>query len=147
MLLGFKPQFAPAILSKRKRHTIRAYRKIRPRVGELCHCYVGLRQKGKAQLLGRWLCVKVQDIEIHWYPGYWIVIDGIKLSRDELEALARSDGFDNFREMMAFWEGSNRLPFRGNIIHWDPDLKPAALSNTSTVTKRRTNKKDDTPSV
>jgi hypothetical protein len=121
MLLNFQRRFVAKILHKTKCHTIRAKRARPPRVGEICHCYTGLRRKG-ARLLGRWPCVKVQSIEIHWHPGFWIVIDGEKLSRDECEALARSDGFKTFTDMMRFWE--DRLPFSGDIIHWDP-TRPA----------------------
>jgi hypothetical protein len=121
MLLGFKKQFVPMILSRLKTHTIRAKRKHPPRVGEICHCYTGLRQKG-ARLLGRWPCVKVQQIDIgpvrhgQQYADVWI--DGLPLQQDELQALARRDGFGNFAQMMQFWEG--RLPFEGYMIHWDP---------------------------
>lgn len=119
MLLGFKERFEAAILARRKRHTIRAKRKRRPRVGETCHCYVNLRQKS-ARLLGRWPCVKIQDIVIEKRGGYWtdVFIDGVALDRNECAAFAQSDGFENFEEMMKFWEG--RLPFEGDIIHWDP---------------------------
>ncbi len=144
MLLGFKARFVPMILDGSKRHTIRAKRKIAPRVGETCHLYTGLRQRGPiiqklasgqvvrqkmTRLLGRWPCVKVQEIEIieradlqALYKGSslaWVWIDGIGLSEDEREALAVSDGFTSFAEMMEFWEG--RLPFVGDIIHWNPD--------------------------
>lgn len=121
MLLNFQARFVPKIKAKLKRHTIRAKRARRPRVGETCHCYTGLRQKG-AKLIGRWPCVKVQHIEIHTNPGIWIVIDDQKLSRDECELLARSDGFRDLAQMMEFWRG--RLPFTGDIIHWDPTLRP-----------------------
>jgi hypothetical protein len=133
MLLNFKTQFVPKILAKRKRHTIRAKRKYAPRVGEICHCYTGLRRRGpmisktsagkpvyqkvKARLLGRWTCVKVQEIAISADCNVWI--DGIRLKGAELGMLAQSDGFNNFAEMMQFWEG--RLPFCGDIIHWDPN--------------------------
>ena len=123
MLLNFQKRFAPKIKAKTKRHTIRAKRARRPRVGEICHCYTGLRQKG-AKLLGRWPCVKVQHIEIHTNPGIWVVIDHEKLSRDECEALAISDGFQNFAQMIEFWRG--RLPFSGDMIHWDPDTKASS---------------------
>ena len=72
-------------------------------------------------LLGRWPCVKVEYVEIHPPMGGrpQIFIDGQILSLDECEALAWRDGFrdDGFGEMMHFWRG--RLPFRGQIIHWD----------------------------
>lgn len=70
MLLGFKRRFAPHIQDGSKTHTIRAKRKLRPKAGETCHCYTGLRQKG-ARLLGRWRCVRVQDIIID-YLGIWV---------------------------------------------------------------------------
>ena len=58
MLLGFKRRFAPFVEEGSKTHTIRAKRKIAPKVGETCHCYVDPRQK-TMRLLGRWTCVKV----------------------------------------------------------------------------------------
>lgn len=155
MLLGFKKQFVPYILDGSKTHTIRAPRKNvlsrakhgSPRVGETCHCYTGLRQRGPiiqklasgtvvrqkipGTLLGRWRCVKVETIEIVVLPDIFLAqagpvirIAGEVLSDDEADALAYRDGFrtGGFAEMMAFWEG--RLPFVGNIIHWK--FEPAA---------------------
>lgn len=124
MLLGFKRRFAPFVEDGSKTHTIRGMRKIAPRVGEMCHCYVDPRQK-TMRLLGRFLCVKVQHIVI---DGGWellsdeflgeVRVDGVRLDVDELDALAHRDGFRSggFAEMMEFWRG--RLPFEGNIIHW-----------------------------
>jgi hypothetical protein len=113
MLFNFQRRFAPKILSGEKRHTIRAKRKRETKPGELCHLYTGLRQKG-AQLLMRSPCTRVQDIEIDVDSS--ISIDGVLLSIDENEALARADGFRDFLEMQEFWDG--RRPFRGDIIHW-----------------------------
>lgn len=128
MLLGFKPRFAPFVADGSKTHTIRGTRKIRPRVGETCHCYVNPRQK-TMRLSGRWPCVKVEDIEIEILPpifldqaGPVVRINGEALSDDECQALAWRDGFRNngrnqaFQEMLEFWKG--RLPFRGQVIHW-----------------------------
>lgn len=122
MLLNFMPRFVPFILEGSKTHTIRATRAIRPKVGETCHCYTGLRRKG-ARLLGRWPCVKVEPIEIEMLPAVFldqagpvVRINGEALTGDECEALARRDGFSSFTEMMKFWDG--RLPFRGHVIHW-----------------------------
>lgn len=39
-----------------------------------------------------------------------------RLDVNEVEALARRDGFADFAEMMTFWSG--RLPFYGHIFHW-----------------------------
>ncbi len=128
MLLGFKQQFEEKILTKEKRHTIRGKRKRPPKPGDRLDCYVNPRQKSM-RLLGRWPCVRVQDIQIDRADRVMsdardqqatpIWIDGVSLSADERRRLAISDGFESFREMMEFWTG--RLPFHGDMIHWNPD--------------------------
>lgn len=141
MLLGFKKRFERRILSHLKRHTIRAKRKRPPRVGEICHCYTGLRRKG-ARLLGRWPCVKVQDIQIYRRGDgtLGVFIDSLEVLFDELDPLARSDGFRNFADMSAFWiaEHSDRhgnIDFHGDMIHWDPTKPSAARPRLSTSRK------------
>jgi hypothetical protein len=118
MLLGFKRRFEAQIVAGSKRHTIRGKRKIPPKVGETCHCYVDPRQK-TMRLLGRWICVRVEDIEIRaagFHSRVQIFIDGVRLDPHERELLARADGFASWREMQGFWDG--RLPFHGDVIHW-----------------------------
>lgn len=119
-LYNFQKRFVPKILSGEKQHTIRAIRANPDKPGNTLHLYTGLRQKG-ARLLMRVPCVKVEEIEIR--AGIFfdenhasVTIDGVKLDREEREALARRDGFSNFEEMIHFWRG--RLPFKGHIIHW-----------------------------
>jgi len=127
-LYNFQKRFVSKILSGEKTHTIRANRANPDKPGNTLHLYTGLRQKG-ARLLMRVPCVKVEDIEISARQlgfGIWkltasvafvVRIDGQELSADECEALARHDGFDNFAQMMMFWDG--RLPFKGHIVHWN----------------------------
>lgn len=123
MLLGFKRQFEPFVQDGSKRHTIRALGKRRAfRVGDICDCYVDPRRK-TMRLIGRWPCVKVEDI--HIWVNRRVFIDGVRLSHDECDELAWRDGFrlppknSAFVQMMMFWEG--RLPFHGQLIHWDYD--------------------------
>jgi len=127
-MLGFADQFAPLVEGGTKTHTIRACRISIPRVGEICHCFERPRQK-TMRLLGRWPCVKVQDIFINsrvFCPEATYIdirIDGVPLSFDEKNLLAFRDGFrtDGGRfslgEMMRYYKG--RLPFSGKLIHWD----------------------------
>ena len=123
MLLNFEPRFVPYVVEGSKTHTIRCLRKDGkvPRVGEICHCYTGLRRKGP-RLLGRWPCVKVEEIEISLSLAakpHRVFINGERLHSDELDTLAFRDGFRSgggFLEMMMFWKG--RLPFQGFVIHW-----------------------------
>lgn len=122
-LYDFKPQFVPFIKAGTKKHTIRSKRKYPDKPGDKLYLYVGLRTK-KARRIAIVTCSGVDDIEfkveergleriIHVY------IDGEELTASEREHLARADGFRNFAEMMRFWKTpKNRLPFRGDIIHW-----------------------------
>jgi hypothetical protein len=131
MILNFQQRFVPYILEGSKTHTIRAPRKHEPHVGEICHCFTGLRRKG-AKLLGRWPCVKVERITIAWVRNgprrpaeIEVAINGQRLEADELNALAWRDGFREgprdqaFERMMAYWDG--QLPFVGHVIHWRVD--------------------------
>lgn len=115
-LYNFKERFAPFILDGRKQHTIRATRKVRDKVGNIAHCYTGLRTKS-VRFLGKWPIVKIEPIEISGLDvSPRIFVADVELSPDERERLARLDGFRDFAEMGAFWKG--RLPFKGEIIHW-----------------------------
>jgi hypothetical protein len=126
-LYNFMPKFVDLILAGKKTHTIRAIRVHPDEPGNTLHLYTGLRTK-KAKLLMRARCLAVQRIKISADTvsrregitcNVWI--DGIWLTLDERESLAKRDGFSNFQEMMNFWSG--RLPFIGHIIHWKYDLQ------------------------
>lgn len=147
MLLGFKPMFAEYVSEGSKTHTIRAHRKLSPKVGELCHCYTGLRQRGPiiqklasgdvvrkkmSRLLGRFPLVRIQEIRIKLvqagkHLALDIAIDGEPLSGDEAVALAWADGFRDgtrgtaLQRMTQFWveqHGVKAKDFLGQIIHW-----------------------------
>jgi hypothetical protein len=125
-LYNFQPRFVKPILSGAKTHTIRAIRVHPDKPGNTLHLYTGLRTK-QAKLLMRVPCVKIEEIAIRivtvndriGYQEYRIEIDGAELDADECGALARRDGFPDFKAMMKFWrEPKNRLPFKGHIIFW-----------------------------
>lgn len=118
-LLNFMSQFVEPIRESRKRHTIRADRKIPVKVGDKLYLYCGLRHKGAYRILPEPVtCTRVDRISIYYAHGPCVFIDAVELDKAECERLAVADGFDNFTEMMAFWDG--RLPFTGQIIHWKP---------------------------
>jgi hypothetical protein len=128
-LLGFKDRFVSLIESGEKRHTIRGHR-ADIEAGTRLDLYARPRQKGM-RLIFRAPCTKVEQIEIRDFAAgvdAGIRIDGIELSGDERELLAKADGFTQSKvnehfvstawlDMLMFWEG--RLPFDGVIIHWD----------------------------
>lgn len=77
-------------------------------------------------------CLKVEEIIIDRFglttgKGRPVVrINDIELDKSEMEGLALRDGFASMAEMLRFWtEPKNRLPFRGDIVHWTfPRGKP-----------------------
>lgn len=114
-LYNFRPRFVAAILNGSKTHTIRGDRKRSDKAGDTMHLYTGLRQKG-ARLLLRTPCIRVEPIYID--ERRQVFLGDEQLSGDECEAMAVRDGFSSFADMMEFWEA--RLPFRGQVYHWDP---------------------------
>lgn len=123
-LYNFQPRFVPYIRAGTKKHTIRATRKHQDRPGSKMYLYRGLRTK-KAKLISIEECVRVEPIRIEMqYPDAevalswetFVYVNETKLSEDEVERLARADGFNDFAEMVSFWDG--RLPFEGHIFHW-----------------------------
>lgn len=120
---NFKPQFVAPIRSGRKHHTIRGDRKRHARPGEPMQLYTGQRTKMCIKIIPDPICTKVQQIAIvpETVTGQGrvaVFVDDEELDASERESLALHDGFDNFVQMMRFWEG--RLPFVGKIIHWRP---------------------------
>lgn len=120
-LYNFKKRFWPFVKDGRKQHTIR-----KDRVDgyvdtpglDTCHCYGGLRTKHTV-LLGRWPCVKVERIIVFNLAPARIEVNGEELSQDEIEQLAKRDGFKDWKEMADFWREEHALPFHGHIIHWN----------------------------
>lgn len=117
-LYDFKERFVALLLCGEKTHTIRAERRYPAKPGDTLHLYSGLRTP-KAKLLMRVTCVRVESIVILGGRVPRVNIDDHLLDTDEEEQLARRDGFSGFQEMVKFWtEPTNRLPFKGHIIHW-----------------------------
>lgn len=141
MLLGFKKEHARGVQLGLKQTTIRATRKNPPKVGEVCHCYTGLRTK-KCRLLGRWVCTWVMEIEIRESGDFQerpprdeqsplaIEFGGVVLSPFRAERLLISDGFRSDHEQSAtqraakFWRGA--LPLQGHFIQWEWTAEGAA---------------------
>jgi hypothetical protein len=124
---SFQKQFVPFIESGEKTHTIRGKRKGRPKPGQPFYGYYGMRTKQCRKILDG-VITRVQDITIQRVAVTGseyalIAIDGEMLTPDEMEALARRDGFADLRAMMEFWP-DERLPFYGDIIHWKPGPHP-----------------------
>jgi len=140
MIAGFKDRFVPFVKEGSKTHTIRDGS--RWRVGKRLDAFQNVRQKSMRLIL-RAPVVKVERIEIFEYErvpfdlggnhvrgahrgpngeALLVRINGEWLAADEAEALFRRDGFRDpsmmaSYEALMFWK--QRLPFSGQIIHWD----------------------------
>lgn len=124
-LLNFKEQFVAPIRARRKRHTIRADRKVPVKRGDKLYLYCGLRHKGAYRILPEPVtCTKVQTIRIRMKDmDECVEVDGTILALDECNRLAVADGFGDFLAFCEFWEREHgdkngTVNFKGQIIHW-----------------------------
>lgn len=95
---GFKPFFSSQIESGSKRQTVRRDRPRHARPGERVQLYQGMRTKYCRKIVPDVVCTSVLPIEIAISDLLdelvaSIIVDGIHLRRDEVEAFARLDGF------------------------------------------------------
>ena len=127
---SFKARFAAPITAGTKRQTIRAPRKRHARPGEEVQLYTGMRTR-QCRLVGRATCRAVRRVQIEITDVDWanyVEIDGVPVA--DLDAFARSDGFADWSDMVAFWRKEHpssdpdRLSFSGVMIEWG-DLIPA----------------------
>lgn len=124
--LNFSAQFAPLVESGQKRQTIRAPRKNAIRPHDVLHLFTGLRTKQARRLMPPQRCEGVDLIQIRWktlknstYRSLEVKIHGKgSLRREEIESLAKQDGFENVEAFTAWFlpEGTNE--FTGHLIRW-----------------------------
>lgn len=120
-LINFAAQFAPAVESGTKPHTVRAKRADGrdPQPGDVLRLYTGLRTT-KTRLLRQEVCEYVSEIQflppLGGKPQVFLAAE--LLSVEQLHALAQADGFDGWRPFVAFFEELYGLPFTGNLIGW-----------------------------
>ena len=112
MILGFNEEFIPAIVAGSKIHTIRAGH--RWQAGTVAQFCARAQQPDCYEFWPpRPICL-VQELEL---TATELLVDGRRLSPDELLALAQADGFATAAELRAFF-ANQPLPFRGQLVHW-----------------------------
>lgn len=104
--------FVKKIKRGSKKHTIRQDKNNRWRPGMPIHFCTGLRTK-KYKCFKKGICSGTQKIRIDSSIKR-IIVDGWRLSLEEMQWLAKNDGFKNLKQ---FFEYFNE-PFEGKIIHW-----------------------------
>lgn len=116
--LNFKPQFAGAVLSGRKTQTIRAARKHPIKADDQLYLYTGMRTK-QCRRLRVTQCTKVPPIRIfadELLPS--IVLGGLALSFNQMERLAKKDGFFMSADLFQFFRETHGKSFSGQLIEW-----------------------------
>lgn len=122
MLLTFsKFQFVTLIRSGVKIHTIRLDRGKRWAKGVRIHFWKGNPRNVKSNPYAfdhdKDVCVSTQIIQIYHSPDghhHSVAIDGRPLGHDEIEILAKNDGFSSSKEFFKWFSDD----FTGKIIHW-----------------------------
>lgn len=131
---SFQKRFEAPIRANAKRHTIRVERAGRSRharPGERLQLYVGMRTK-YCRLVATPICDRAWPIRIDLAAEIVFANDGWIRSAADLDAFAVSDGFEDWTDMVAFWEKHHPgvLAFSGVMIGWAPilpeDLRPQA---------------------
>lgn len=123
-IYNFKKRFASAVRAGTKRQTIRARgKRPPPKVGEIAHCYTGLRTHGVCRL-GTFPIERVTQISISASSRIVSVPRGNAwhcLSETEVEQLAKDDGFPSGAEFFAFFKHEHGGTFSGYLIQWSPE--------------------------
>lgn len=128
MLLTFtKPKFEGLIKENIKQHTIRADKNNRWKVGNSIQFWNGnprnVHSKNKPHQFGTGVCSRVETIFMQFqmsaedFPDMVKIGETILESKEELNALAINDGFDNWEQMRIFFENEENC-FLGKIIFW-----------------------------
>ncbi|MFO1066305.1 MAG: ASCH domain-containing protein [Pirellulales bacterium] len=123
--LMFMGRFASKVTEGTKPHTIRPKRKRRIKVGDALSLrkWSGTAYRSTQIVLRESICVRVSDVMIfkprNASPS--ILIDGLAQNARAAEVLAVNDGFSSKAEMLAWFEQTHGLPFRGDLIEWSVD--------------------------
>lgn len=112
--LNYQKRFACLVQSGMKRQTIRAARKRPFRRGETLHHFVGMRTRQCCKL-GISVCTRVSDIQIY---DRTVKIDGRVLYPENIERLAKNDGFASVEDFFAYFDFTRSDSFKGQFVCW-----------------------------
>ncbi len=127
IVLLFEPRFWQPIVSGEKVHSIRRTRKrpVVPGHDLSLRGWEGKPYRSRQRVLCEETCIAVREC---WIDKQGIVIDGHRFSEPaDLDQFAKSDGFDNWREMRTYRGFRYSLPFSGCLIQWGVHPMLAAL--------------------
>lgn len=113
---NFKQQFADKVAHRIKRQTIRAERKdgYVPEPGALFIGYAGMRTKNCRKLVES----RVSEVIPVSIKRDRIWLAGRELDNESAHSLALLDGFENAKEMLAWFNATHGDDFAGHVIRW-----------------------------
>ena len=127
--LNFSAQFAPAVEDGTKRQTIRAMRKVPIKLDNTLHLFTGLRTKQARRLRQPERCkaalligIRLKPLKDSVYKVYRSLEVKLQhkgtLRREEIEQLAKADGFASVEEFAAWFLPKGTEQFKGQLIKW-----------------------------
>jgi hypothetical protein len=116
-VIMFAAEFAPAILAKTKKQTIRRDRKAAIYVGDCLELrqWSDVAYRSKQVGIDAVLCTKAAPIEL---TEQGAKVAGNTQNLLGLELLAREDGFQSWAAMKDWFRSNYGLPFKGILIGW-----------------------------
>jgi hypothetical protein len=131
----FQERFAQAVIDGKKLQTIRLFRKRMPAAGDLIDLrkWSGLPYRSQQVRLAIAPCLSVANVTIRrseidvWYrsgESSRHILD----KREFLDLFAQADGFENFADMVKWFESTHQLPFLGMRVQWGKFIVPNAHS-------------------
>jgi hypothetical protein len=124
-VLLFMERFHAAILSGKKKQTIRRTRKrpILPNDSLSLRYWSGKPYRSKQSELMRVQCEVVIPVSIRYDTRLRVLLGDLDLSRHEVEVLSWDDGFSCQEEMTEFWISTHGIfpdgpAFNGTVIEW-----------------------------
>lgn len=123
---SFQSRFRPKIEARLKRHTLRNDRKRHARVGEALQLYTGMRTR-QCKKIGDATCTAVLRIRLDFeYRRVEFLESGHAITTpDDTDAFAVGDGFDDWKDMRAFWAEQHpeiTKAWEGVMIQWGETL-------------------------
>jgi len=118
-VIVFQYRFADLVRAGKKTQTIRKTARCKPGDQLSLRRWSGRPYRSEQEILRSAVCKTVRYISIGYKPGKWgISVLGVELSESKREAMARADGFESEREMLAWFDKTHGLPFYGELIEW-----------------------------
>lgn len=108
--------FVDKVESGAKPTTIRAMRKQLPKVGDLAHCFTGMRTKKCRRLM----VAPIVEVKLITITEHRIKLGNKWLDAVEQEAVRSWDGFSTLPEMRDYFARTHGLPFKGFWTKWNP---------------------------